>query len=229
MNHSQRQSALNSLMEVWKELLEGSEEGYPWALGFVTSGGRIITAAHCLRPTWNTPEPPLDSGAGTLVRTLGSEDVGTWANLVTYELCSDLAVLVPTAAAEMADGHPARIRLGVPRDADQVQVELYVVVSRDPRRVAWVNGVARRPTSESAAAWRTELSEAALDGSSGTPVFDEGGLVMGILTQAVGTQGNFVLLAAALPAWIASSESEATRMSRSEAGDKGPDRPTARP
>jgi hypothetical protein len=183
-----------------------------WAMGFVTSGNYIITAAHCI-PRALDDRLARDDGAVVKVRRL-QERGGILALITGVERCLDVAILSSSSASGtdlegklwedyqrlMGNSEHAPLNLDEPDYGRTFDVHIYT------HEGIWVSGstAIHNPAQTGLSVRLKHASDRIRGGTSGSPAFDKKGRVVGIvsMSQENEADAHLVRLATTLPGWM---------------------------
>lgn len=181
--------------------------------GVLVEGGFVLTAAHCI--DWDTSGGmTLDSHRLVDVRPKGGAEFKM--DVLAVEPVADIAVLGPADGQEFPGDEAAfedfcESTEGVPISEDDLVVREPIPVAILSHREAWIAARAVRNGGATGLPFATVClnAEASIEGgTSGGPVIDANGLLLGVVSAAFGgsldstKNGIIPRPHLALPAWI---------------------------
>jgi S1-C subfamily serine protease len=178
--------------------------------GFLVGGDYAVTAAHCL-PCLPKQLTGFLRGDVCPVKVRARSTKAKFdLDIMFADPCSDLAVLSYTGEELLPYLDFAEGLEPLPLCLDELPLQKPVPAHIFTNKGKWISGKATLCSHVSA--WLSgEFTEAIPGGTSGSPVFDDKGRVLGVVSSAsmilsgnkrIPIGGHFVYLANALPRWL---------------------------
>jgi hypothetical protein len=193
-----------------------------WGMGVYTTAERIVTAAHCLPAL---PDPKMNGfhdqdriePTWVTVRSFHSPNITAEVVVVSVDPCADMAVLDCYDYQEGYDKRPWKALLEklepVPLSLDIPEDQLHCRFHLLTHQKKWLTGKCelREPWSINTELQLRNPKDRVPVGTSGSPVFNDAGQVIGIVNKAEKKHAlaTMAFLATALPKWILLKEIEA--------------------
>lgn len=200
--------ALRTLLETG--LLKVRHSKGNWGTGFLIEGGYIVTACHCL-PRLPDPMMQGDDVIRMFIKRFSSPKAGAQAEVIYADACSDIAILGPVSSQDALDEllryeavvsaiEPVRVTLACLPRLQKMKVHVRTV------RGDWLSGVAFVVgTGGRNLAVQLDRDSARIPGgTSGSPVFNEKGVAVGVLKIGSINHPDYVALALPdhIPMWV---------------------------